>query len=226
MEHRGGANLGVSGIFSSLLLIDAATWAPITPSPCKLIAISQMWLGREDIEFADQKILDSDLFRLFRLDLDRFTGRGSLVLGAGVVIASTGMATVGTLPYINNAVSTWNALQVQADRDSLITRTYHNKEYNYLNSRGANVCPSKGYFEIKMDEWWFPLEAHLDGFWGNSTATAIWIVLKGPRYIQEHPVGELNHFCRDTMPSLARGLFFTPRLASRVSTSIPMPLIV
>lgn len=88
--------------------------------------------GREDSEFPNQKILESDLFRLVLLDLDRCTGRGSLTLGAGVVIASTGMATVETAPYINNAVSTWNALQVQADRGSFITRTDHNKEYNYL----------------------------------------------------------------------------------------------
>jgi hypothetical protein len=51
-----------------------------------------------------------------------------LTLGAGVVIASTGMATVETPPYINNAVSTWNALQVQADRGSFITWT--NAPYN------------------------------------------------------------------------------------------------
>ena len=102
-----------------------------------------------------------------------------MVLGAGVVIASTGMATVGTPPYINNAVSTWNALQVQADRGSFITRTDHNKEYIYLNSRGANVCPLKGYFDIKWDEWWFPLEAHPDWFWGKSTARAVWVVFKG-----------------------------------------------
>lgn len=130
MEHRGGAILGVVGVFSSVVLIDAATWAPITPSPCKLIAMCQCsW---EDSEFPDQKILESDLFRLFRLDLDRCRGRGSLTLGAGVVIASTGMATVETPPYINNAVSTWNALQVQADRGSFITQTDHNKKYNYL----------------------------------------------------------------------------------------------
>jgi hypothetical protein len=59
-------------------------------------------------------------------------GCGSLTLGAGVVIASTGMATVETPPYINNAVSTWNALQVQADRGSFITWTIDNNEYNYL----------------------------------------------------------------------------------------------
>lgn len=80
-----------------------------------------MWLS-------NQKILERDVFRLFRLDLDRCTGRGSLTLGSDVVIASTGMATVETPPYINNAVSTWNALQVQADRGSLITRVIdHNK---------------------------------------------------------------------------------------------------
>lgn len=33
-----------------------------------------------------------------------------------------GMATVGTPPYINNAVSTWNALQAHAARGSLIAR--------------------------------------------------------------------------------------------------------
>ncbi|KAJ5748698.1 uncharacterized protein N7511_010394 [Penicillium nucicola] len=70
----------------------------------------------------DQKILESERFRLCRLDLERDTGRGSLILGGGVVMASTGMATVETPPYINNAVSTWNALQVQLARGSLITQ--------------------------------------------------------------------------------------------------------
>ena len=88
--------------------------------------------GRVDSKFPNQKILESDLFRLFLFDLDRCTGRGSLTLGAGVMIASTGMATVETPPYINNPVSTWNALQVQADCGSFITRTDHNKEYSNL----------------------------------------------------------------------------------------------
>lgn len=80
----------------------------------------------------DQKILESDLFKLCRLDLDRWRGRGFLFLGTGgVVIASTGMATVETPPYINNAVSTWNALQVQADRGSLITLIDRNKKCGY-----------------------------------------------------------------------------------------------
>src|SRR4051795_3963752 len=75
----------------------------------------------EDGGIQDQKILESERFRLCRFDLERDRGLGSLTLGGGVVIASTGMATVETPPYINNAVSTWNALQVQLARGSLIT---------------------------------------------------------------------------------------------------------
>lgn len=72
--------------------------------------------------FSGQKILERDLLKLCRFDLDRWRGRGSLGLG-GVVIASMGMTTVETPPHINNAVSTWNALQVQEARGSLITLT-------------------------------------------------------------------------------------------------------
>lgn len=36
-EAEGECIIGVVVSFSSVLLIDAATWAPITPSPCKLM---------------------------------------------------------------------------------------------------------------------------------------------------------------------------------------------
>jgi hypothetical protein len=61
-----------------------------------------------------------DRLRLGRLDV------GSLVdwvVGGGWwVISWMGMATVGTPPYINKVVSTWNAFDVQEKeaRDSLI----------------------------------------------------------------------------------------------------------
>lgn len=69
---------------------------------------------------SDQKILDRDLLRLCRLDLDFRGGCDSLTF-RGVVIASTGMTTVETPPYINKPVSTWNALQAQEYLGSLIT---------------------------------------------------------------------------------------------------------
>ncbi|KAJ6079264.1 hypothetical protein N7467_009017 [Penicillium canescens] len=81
-----------------------------------------------------------DLGKLSRFDLERDRGRGSLTLGGGVVIASTGMATVETPPYINNAVSTWNALQVQLARGSLITQMMNDSWYNwYRRAKGVPV---------------------------------------------------------------------------------------
>jgi hypothetical protein len=125
--------------------------------------------------------LESERIRLCRLDLERDTGRGPFTLGDGVVIASTGMATVETPPYINNAVSTWNALQVQLARGSLITQMMVGNWYSWY--RRVDVCPWK--------VWQFPNAPwtwSLGNFRDFLDLIKFEILHKGP------PYGGMNYF--------------------------------
>jgi hypothetical protein len=70
-----------------------------------------------------QKTREIDRLKLSRFAFDGGGGLSGLLfsLGGVAVMASAEMTSVGQPPYTNNAVSTWNALQDQADRDNLIT---------------------------------------------------------------------------------------------------------